>query len=164
MPFTPFHFGPGLLVKAIAPRAFSLATFVATQVVIDLESVYHLVRQNWPVHRQLHSLFGATIVGLAVGLAAWVAGAALRGRFRAAPPAHAEVSLVGTISGGVVGGISHSILDGMMHGDVRPYWPLSDAPGWGGIVSVGSLHLACVLTGVLGGIILWLSWRRRLAV
>ena len=34
-----------------------------------------------------------------------------------------------------------------------------------GIVSVDTLHLACVLSGVLGGGILWLAFkRRRLAV
>ena len=37
MPATPYHFGPGLLIKAAAPRQFSMAAYSLTQVVIDLE-------------------------------------------------------------------------------------------------------------------------------
>ena len=69
MPITPFHFGPGLLVKGLAPRAFSLTTFVAAQIVIDFESLYHLVRRDWPVHRTMHTLVGGTTVGIAVAVA-----------------------------------------------------------------------------------------------
>jgi hypothetical protein len=35
MPFTPFHFGPGALLKSIFPRSVSLSAFVASQVLID---------------------------------------------------------------------------------------------------------------------------------
>ena len=34
MPFTPFHFGPGLLGKGLAPRSYSWSAFVAINVVI----------------------------------------------------------------------------------------------------------------------------------
>src|SRR5215471_21806895 len=66
MPFTPFHFGPGLAAKAALPSRVSFTAFVATQVIIDFETLYHLVRVQWPVHRQLHSLVGGSAVGLAV--------------------------------------------------------------------------------------------------
>ncbi len=39
MPMTPFHVGPGLVFKAVAPRHFSLAVFVGVNVVIDLEPI-----------------------------------------------------------------------------------------------------------------------------
>ncbi len=163
MPFTPFHFGPALLVKAIASRSFSFGTFVAVQVVIDLETLYHLIRRDWPVHRELHSLVGGAAVGVALGVAVWLAGSMFVRRLPLWPAVRAEVSFMGTLVGGLVGGISHSILDGMMHRDVRPYWPFSEAPGWSGMVSVGALHLACVLSGVLGCGILWLTLKRQRA-
>ena len=67
-PFTPFHFGLGLLLKAAMPRHFGFIAFAATQVVIDLETLYHLIRQEWPLHRVMHSYVGATTVGILVGL------------------------------------------------------------------------------------------------
>ena len=57
MPATPFHFGPGLLIKAVAPHQFSVAAYSVAQVVIDLESGYHLLRGDYPVHRQAHTFF-----------------------------------------------------------------------------------------------------------
>jgi hypothetical protein len=38
MPVTPFHFGPSLLVKAAAPRSFSMIAFGVSQIVIDCET------------------------------------------------------------------------------------------------------------------------------
>ena len=55
MPATPFHFGPGLLVKAAAPRQFSMAAYSLAQVVIDIESGYYMLREATPVHRQAHT-------------------------------------------------------------------------------------------------------------
>ena len=39
MPFTPFHFGPGALLKSFLRHRFSFVTFVASQVVIDFETL-----------------------------------------------------------------------------------------------------------------------------
>ncbi len=64
MPVTPFHFGPGALAKAAAPKHFSLIVFGLTQVAIDLESLYFLVQGSWPVHRLLHTFAGAGLVAL----------------------------------------------------------------------------------------------------
>jgi hypothetical protein len=69
MPFTPFHFGPGALAKVLLPRHFSLVAFLATQVVIDCETLYYMVRREFPLHRVAHSYVGATAVGIAMGLA-----------------------------------------------------------------------------------------------
>ena len=69
MPFTPFHFGPALALKAVAPRAFSWTAFVASQVVIDCEPLYYMLRGDYPVHRVLHWFVGATGAGLAAAVA-----------------------------------------------------------------------------------------------
>ena len=68
MPATPFHFGPGLLVKAAAPRQFSMAAYSLAQVVIDIESGYHMLRGDSPVHRQAHTFLLGGLVGLLCGL------------------------------------------------------------------------------------------------
>ena len=48
MAATPFHFGPGLLIKAAAPRQFSMAAYSLTQVVIDIETGYYQLRHEYP--------------------------------------------------------------------------------------------------------------------
>ena len=68
MPATPFHFGPGLLVKAAAPRQFSMAAYSLAQVVIDIESGFHMLRGDSPVHRQAHTFLLGGLVGLLCGL------------------------------------------------------------------------------------------------
>lgn len=72
MPVTPFHFGIGLLGKGLAPTRVSLSAFVASQVVIDCESAYHLfIAREWPVHRWAHTLPVAVPLAAAVGMAVW---------------------------------------------------------------------------------------------
>ena len=68
MPFTPFHFGPGLALKGVAAPVFSWSAFAAAQVLIDCETLYYLVRQEYPVHRFFHSFLGATAAGLVAAI------------------------------------------------------------------------------------------------
>src|SRR5438105_15382847 len=74
MPATPFHFGPGLLIKAVAPRHFSVAAYSVVQVVIDIESGVHLLHGDYPVHRQAHTFFLGGLIGLLCGLIVWRVG------------------------------------------------------------------------------------------
>ena len=152
MPFTPFHFGPGLLAKGVASPHVSLTAFVATQVVVDLEPLYFMLRGEYPVHRWGHTVWVAGGIGLAVGAALW---AIARPRLAAATPAvRADLGLEPALIGGVLGGVSHPLLDGLMHRDVRALRPLAETtwvlePG-----GVAMLHLACLVAGVLGALLL----------
>ena len=152
MPFTPFHFGPGVLLKGAAPRDVSLAAFVASQVAVDLEPLYFMLRGEYPVHRWLHTVWGAGLVGLAVGVA--LPAAARRWIGAAAPAARGDFGWSAGVVGGLAGGISHPLLDGLMHRDVHALRPFAETtwvlePG-----GVAALHLACVMAGVLGAILL----------
>ncbi len=64
MPITPFHFGPGALIKAAAPNHFSWMIFALANVVIDLEPVSLFFLIGDPVHPWLHTFPGA--LGVAV--------------------------------------------------------------------------------------------------
>lgn len=158
MPFTPFHFGPGLLLKSAAPRRLSLAAFVATQAAVDLEPLYFLVRGESPVHRVLHTVWGGGAAGLAVGLSLWMVG---RSRVEGLPPAaRAEVERAPAVLGGLLGGVSHALLDGLMHRDVHALRPLAETqwvldPG-----GVTALHLGCLIAGALGAAGLFLRRAR----
>jgi hypothetical protein len=161
MPATPFHFGPGLLVKAVAPRQFSMAAYSLSQVVIDIESGYYMLHHATPVHRQAHTFLVGGLIGLLCGLivsrvGAWVA----RPRDIVPEALAAEYRLPVAVLSGIFGGIFHSVLDGIMHADIRPFRPFTQANPLFGLVSVQILYLFCVITGVVGAALL-LAWERR---
>jgi membrane-bound metal-dependent hydrolase YbcI (DUF457 family) len=153
MPVTPFHFGPGLLVKAVAPRHVSLTAFVGANVVVDLESGYFLLTGGWPVHRTLHTFVAATLVGLCVGFLVHRVRGHVASRENASNP-----QLYSALLGGGLGGWSHALLDGMMHTDMRPLRPFTDTNPLLLAIGIGALHLFCVGAGAVG--LLWLSFRR----
>jgi hypothetical protein len=150
MPLTPLHFGVGLLGKGLAPASLSITAFMASQVVIDCESGYFLfIAHEWPVHRALHTFALATPLGLVVGAAVW---AVVRrtGLGDTWPPLRQDCGLKQSLLGGLLGGVTHPFLDGIMHKDIRPLLPFSSANPFLGIVTRGQLHLLCVLSGIAG--------------
>ena len=161
MPATPFHLGPGLLVKAAAPRRFSMAAYTLSQVVIDLESGYYLLRGEYPVHRQAHTFLLGGLIGLLCGLIVSRVGERWARPRDVVPEAlAAEYRLPVAVVSGIFGGILHSVLDGIMHPDMHPFRPFSDANPLLGLVSVRVLYLFCVITGLVGAALL-LAWERR---
>jgi hypothetical protein len=163
VPITPFHFGPGLLVKGVGPRVFSWTAFCASNIVIDFESLYYLERNEWPVHRQLHTFVGAGIVGVVVAMAMMVVARWLPKRWFRGAAWKAEVSRGGIVSGALVGALSHPVLDGIMHTDIEPLQPWSDANPLHAVLGLAALHLGCLIAGLVGVVLLLArnrSWRR----
>lgn len=155
MPVTPFHFGPGLLLHAVAPRLISFTAFVAANVVIDLESAYFLITGGMPVHRTLHTFAVAPIVGIAVGWLVHLVWHPLEQRF-----ALRVLTLRAALFGGMLGGVTHAVLDSIMHGDMRPMWPVSSANPILGSIDLQSLHLLCVVSGLIGLVVLGVRYWR----
>lgn len=170
MPFTPFHFGPGLAVKGMGAPVFSWSAFAAAQVLIDCETLYYLLHQEYPVHRFLHSFLGAAVAGLAATILCLVivrAPGLRRPRhvtqlLDSPSVARGERTSLGILLGGVAGGLSHPFLDGIMHPDVRPFMPWSDYNPFLGLVGVAQLHLLCVAAALFGAVCVTL-WRGRYA-
>lgn len=161
MAATPFHFGPGLLIKAAAPRQFSMAAYALTQIVIDIESGYYLLRHELPVHRDMHTFLVGGLIGALCGMlvsrtGAWIA----RPRDLVGEALTAEYQMWIAILSGVFGGLFHAVLDAMMYTDIRPFRPFSTANPLFGLVSVRNIYLFCVITGLLGAVLL-LAWERR---
>lgn len=67
MPFTPLHMGPGLAVKAVMQRKFSLLVFGWSQVAIDLQPLLAMTTGRVELHGFSHTLVGATLIGLLCG-------------------------------------------------------------------------------------------------
>jgi len=158
MPVTPYHFGPGVAIKATIPRYFSFTIFCLAQVVTDCETAYHMVRGEYPLHRVLHTYLGATGVAvfcIVVGrpvcqflLRRWAEwpDAPFKRYF---PVGHA-ISWEAAIAGAFIGAYSHVFLDSIMHPDVRPFSPFSESNPCYLLVGLVTLHLFCIVSGILG--------------
>lgn len=163
MPFTPFHMGPGIAIKAVVGRYFSLMVFGFSQVVIDIEPLVHIIRGDAVLHGFTHTYLGATLIGLVSAVVGrpvcqfflnywtpdpyspflnWLRGARL-------------IPWPAAIAGALVGTYSHVFLDSFVHSDMQPFAPLSEANGLLHMISVGGLHLLCVLAGVLGALLMF---------
>ena len=161
MPATPYHFGPGLLIKAAAPQQFSMAAYSLAQVVIDLESGYYALHNSPPIHRQMHTIAMGGLIGLLSGLlvsriGAWLA----RPRDVVGEALAAEYRLSVAVMSGIFGGLLHSILDGIIYTDIRPFRPFSSANPLFGLLSVRTVYEFCVVTALVGAALL-LAWQRR---
>lgn len=158
MPFTPFHFGMGAALHATSPRRISFLAFCAANVVTDFEPLYYMLTQEPPYHRFLHTFVGATFgwiatlvlflmlirLGALIGFPNWFG--------------WRDLTLPPIAVGAALGTYSHQILDGMMHADMTPFAPFSDANPLLGIIPLGVLHWACVVAAILG--ITVVVWRR----
>lgn len=148
MPITPFHFGPGAALQAIAPRQVSFLAFCAANVFIDVESLYNLVHHREPVHAFLHTYVGATLVWLGLTALFWLA-------LRLPPIAtRLRLTLRQVALGALLGAWSHVLLDSVMHADIQPLQPFSAANGLHRIVSLSALHWGCVAAGALALLII----------
>lgn len=169
MPFTPLHLGPGLAVKALAGGRFSFMEYGFAQVLIDLEPLYYLLRQDPPLHRFLHTGLGASLaLVLALVLGKPVCGRALKlWNLRAGPPLKlagpADIPWPAAAYGAAAGVYGHVLLDSVMHYDVRPFAPLSPASPLYMAVGVEELEAGCVLAGLFGMAVLSAArlWNRR---
>jgi hypothetical protein len=165
MPFTPLHLGPGLALKSVVGERMSFTTFAMAQVAMDLEPLVHMIRHDPVVHGPVHTYAGATVVGIATWalglitarpLLAWFersGGAGLLAWLREP----AGVASLAALAGALLGTWSHVALDGVMHADLRPLAPWSDANPTLGVLSLGALHALCVVSAVVGIVIL--TWR-----
>jgi membrane-bound metal-dependent hydrolase YbcI (DUF457 family) len=160
VPITPFHFGPGILFAGVAPRRVSLIAFVAANCITDVESIYNVLTGNFPYHRFLHTFLGALVV-TALTMALFLL---TRHLARKWPLPNwfswQQLTLLPVIVGALLGSFSHIVLDGVMHADMRPFSPWSDANPFLHRLSMGTLHWGCVIAAMLGGLLWWLHSRR----
>lgn len=160
MPFTAFHMGPGLAIKAVAGRRFSLLAFGVAQVVMDMEPLIGMVRGAAVLHGPTHTYLAALVLAVLVAAICPWASRALLQRFHRELRFYRLDWLVeeptwqghAVLSGALLGTLSHVLLDSFMHADITPLAPWSDSNVLLAGVSVDTLHGLCVLSGALGAL------------
>lgn len=154
MPFTPFHFGPGAMLHAVAPRQISFLAFCAANVLIDIEPLHGMLTQQPRLHGFFHTWVGATLVAAAT--VALFAGCRWVGRrgWLPDPFRWQALGLRAVAVGSAVGTYSHIVFDSIMHSDITPFAPFSDANPLRHVVSLATLHGACLAAGAAGLLLL----------
>jgi membrane-bound metal-dependent hydrolase YbcI (DUF457 family) len=150
--------GAALIVKPAARRHFSVISFGLAQIAIDIEPLVGILRGAEILHGMTHTFVGAIVIGIFVALIAPYFYRPILHRYNQEVSAHkldwlceTEVpSRIAVWSGALFGTTSHIVLDSLMHHDIRPFAPISDANPFLGVVSVGGLHVMCVALGVIG--------------
>lgn len=159
MPITLFHFGPGAALYAMAPRHVSFLSFIAANILIDVEPLYYMLMHQYPLHRFFHTWIGATLISSATfGL--FILARKLAS-FATTPSwfMWQDLQTTPVAISAVAGSYLHIVLDSIMHSDISPFAPFSEANNLRGIVSLDTLQWSCAGAGLAA---LVLSGVRRL--
>ena len=145
----PFHFGPGAAIHALAPKQVSFLAFCVANVIIDVEPLYFMLTHQYPVHRFIHTYVGVSLVPIAT-LAAFV-GARWFASVLWLPNLFQwkELGLLPVGLGAVAGSYSHVLLDSLMHRDITPLAPFTNANPLLQAVSLSTLHWSCLGAGLV---------------
>lgn len=165
MPFTPFHMGPGILIKAILQGSFSLMVFGWSQIIMDLQPLWVLINGHGHLHGFSHTFVGATLLAIFSALTGKylselglkIIGISKTGNI-------IEISWFISFTSAFVGCFSHVVLDAIMHSDVEPFYPFTLSNQFLGALSVANLHKLCLYSGLVGTVIYYVTqWRLRKA-
>jgi len=70
VPFTPFHMGPGLAIKAVVGARFSVLTFGLAQIAMDIEPLIGMIRGSTVIHGATHTYLAAIFIAIVVAVIA----------------------------------------------------------------------------------------------
>lgn len=154
MPITPFHFGLGAAFKAVAPKHVSFVSFVAANVLIDIEPMYYMSTKQYPLHRFFHTYVGAGVISVAAIILVVLSAAVSKRFFPVLFDKFFSSSVAASVLGAALGSYSHIVLYSIMHVDIRPLSPFSHANDLHGLMSLSSLHWFCVIVGFFGVVIM----------
>lgn len=151
MPFTPFHTGPGIFIKALLQGSFSLMVFAWAQIIMDLQPLFVLITGKGQLHGISHTFSGASLLAVVAALSGkYLSEAGLRISGIAEKESPIQIAWPVAFLSAYIGTFSHVVLDGIMHSDVQPYYPVFEANHLLGIMSVGGLHKFCIYSGLVG--------------
>lgn len=151
MPFTPFHMGPGLLIKALLQGSFSLMIFGWTQIVMDIQPLVAMITNQGTLHGFTHTYLGAVLIAVI---------AALTGKHvsefvlsRAFPGQPHGIPWWIVLLSAFIGSFSHVLLDSLMHADMAPWAPLSQDNALLALISAEAVYRLCLYAGVTGAVL-----------
>ncbi|MFV1985079.1 MAG: metal-dependent hydrolase [Thiohalomonadales bacterium] len=154
MPFTPFHMGPGILIKALLQGSFSLMVFGWSQIIMDIQPLFVLLTGEGHLHGFSHTYIGATLLAIFSALSGKYLselGLMLVGISKKSNPI--KITWWVAYGSSFIGTYTHVVLDSIMHSDVKAFYPLTQTNNMLGLISVGALHQFCLYSAMVGAVI-----------
>ncbi len=150
--------GAALIVKPALNSRFSVITFGIAQVAMDVEPGVRMWTNSDVLHGPTHSMLGALIMAFIVMLMAPSVCNYLLTKWNKEVIYYKQPWLVhsGPVSksavtiGAFFGTLSHVVLDSLMHHDIHPLSPFSQANPFMGLIAHDGVYRACMIAGVLG--------------
>jgi|TARA_B110000967_G_scaffold59305_1_gene60807 membrane-bound metal-dependent hydrolase YbcI (DUF457 family) len=154
MPFTPIHIGPGLAIKSLMQKKFSLMVFGWSQIVIDIQPLIVILSGKGNIHGFTHTYLGATLIALFCAFSGKYLGEIGLKIIR--KKEYLPISWKVAFISAFIGTYSHVLLDSVMHYDVIPFSPFWKSNILLSIVSVNTLNIFCLASGLIGIVIYYL--------
>ena len=130
MPFTPFHWGPALLIGFLVFPLLNIPVFIIANVLVDIEPLAILILDGPVLHGFFHTFLGATLAGLAlipIGYLLRNVFASLLRLFGL----NQSPSVLSICTAALIGTNFHVLLDAFLYLEMHPFFPLLGNPLYG---------------------------------
>ena len=152
MPFTPYHFGPGLLFGVVLFPFLDFSTMIVASIILDFEPLIILaLGTGQPLHGIMHTYLVATLVAMLVSAIIWL----LRGplyQFISLFGIDQEASKLRIAVSCLIGTNSHVLLDSFIYPEMNPFFPIMGNP-FLGLISTAAIYQFCLICGIAGIIV-----------
>jgi len=148
--------GPGMAVKAIAQDKFSLIIFGWAQILVDLQPLVVVLTHAGQIHGVTHTFVGGAVLGAVAAASGKPMGEALLNLFRKKEKPRIRISWKIACWSGLVGGLSHVLLDGLIYPDMSPFWPFVQGTRMDIFTSRG-MTAFCIFSGLAGLLVYFVS-------
>jgi membrane-bound metal-dependent hydrolase YbcI (DUF457 family) len=149
MPFTPFHFGPGLLLGILLFPFIDFGTLIIASVILDIEPLVVIVfGLPLPLHGFFHTYLGATIASIVLAACIYP----VRNQLNSIVSLlilRQHSTLRHILLAGLIGTYFHVFLDSFLYTEMNPFWPLLGNP-FLGIIGSSLVYSFCTFAGLVG--------------
>ncbi len=167
MPFTPFHFGPAVLIFSLFLFLDPLALLLAS-VAIDIEGILGLFfgrdillsncAPSCNLHGPLHSFLGGTIVAVLLATVLIAASKKLPEKIRLSLRIKNEKTI---LLSSLIGAYSHLFLDSFIYPEMNLAWPFGSWNPFFGAIGSLELYFFCALSFLLGAGLLLIRLKKK---
>jgi membrane-bound metal-dependent hydrolase YbcI (DUF457 family) len=149
MPFTPYHFGPGLLLGVLLFPFVDFGTLIIASVILDIEPlVVIMFGLPFPLHGFFHTYLGATTVSVVLAACIWP----IRNQLNSIVSLfilRQNSTLLNILPACLIGTYSHVFLDSFIYAEMNPFYPLLGNP-FLGIIGSSLVYSFCTFAGLVG--------------
>jgi membrane-bound metal-dependent hydrolase YbcI (DUF457 family) len=149
MPFTPYHFGPGLLLGVVLFPFLDFSTILIASVVLDVEPLAVMIfNLPFEIHGFFHTYLGATIVACFLSAIVYPFRTYLN-KIVSFFGLHQESSFRHILPASIIGTYSHVFLDSFLYSEMNPFFPLLGNP-FVAYIQFAVVYNVCIVMGLAG--------------